>query len=184
MESPDKLGQLPKRTSAIIGACGEHYVAAYLSGHGLLVALPRAGVKGSDLFVADVDSGRPLRIQVKTATQAYGKYKGEMIYSWDTSFPSPQHCNSTTWYAYVWLNDWPEKPNQPEKLNLPEVFFVPSTEVAACMEKERGSYANKKEWRTFFWMRAEEAVKYKNGNGLSRLKEAMMTTASNSTSTG
>jgi hypothetical protein len=160
---------LAKTTSQIIGACGEHYVAAFLSRHGLLVALPRAGVKGSDLFVADADLGRPLRIQVKTGTQAYGKYKGELIYSWDTSEPEPQHCNETTWYAYVWLNEWPQKPN------LPEVFFVPSALVAACLEKEREANAGKKAWRSFFWMGAEEAKNHEGENGLKLLIDAMRT---------
>lgn len=37
---------MPKSSTAILAACGEHYVAAYLSGPiYLIVALPRAGVR-------------------------------------------------------------------------------------------------------------------------------------------
>jgi len=38
--------------TAITGACGEHYIAGYLSGHHLIVAMPRGGIPGSDLFVS------------------------------------------------------------------------------------------------------------------------------------
>ena len=47
-----------KRPSVIIGACGEHYLASYLSGFGLIVAMPRAGIPGCDLLVATSKGGR------------------------------------------------------------------------------------------------------------------------------
>ena len=40
-----------KADNAILGSCGEHYIAAYLSGYGLIVAMPRGGMPGFDLFV-------------------------------------------------------------------------------------------------------------------------------------
>ena len=48
--------------TAITGACGEHYIAGYLSGHHLIVAMPRGGIPGSDLFVAKESGGPALRV--------------------------------------------------------------------------------------------------------------------------
>jgi hypothetical protein len=41
-----------KTASAIVGASGEHYVAGYLSGLSLIVAMPRAGIPGCDLLIS------------------------------------------------------------------------------------------------------------------------------------
>lgn len=159
---------MPKLSSAIIGACGEHYVAAYLSRNDLLVALPRAGVKGSDLFVAAVESGRPLRIQVKTAIDPKGTLQGREFYSWFTNCPTIEHCTDTTWYAYVSLNAWPQTDD------LPEVFFVPSGEVLKRLTVERDkNIEKKKENPTFFWAYSEELIPYKGAIGLTAMREAM-----------
>ncbi len=42
---------MSKIPSTILCACGEHYVASYLSGTGLVVALTRRGVPATDLIV-------------------------------------------------------------------------------------------------------------------------------------
>ena len=42
---------MSKVPSTILGACGEHYVASYLSGMGLVAALTRRGVPATDLIV-------------------------------------------------------------------------------------------------------------------------------------
>lgn len=154
------------KSTSLIGTCGEHLVAAYLSGHELQVGLPRGGAKGSDLFVADEDMGRPLRVQVRTGSN-FGMYKGELIYSWDTSCPTPEHCVDTTWYAYIYLNGWPNEPK------LPEFFFVPSAKVLTCMQVEEAANAGKPQWRTFFWMGVDDAAHHKNETGLKLLKAAM-----------
>src|SRR5208282_5221307 len=91
-----------------IGACGEHYVAAYLSGCGLIVAMPRAGIPGSDLFVSQEKGGSTIRIQVKTGTQSVKSNKEEgKIYLWRTSLAAIERDDKYLWYAYVWLNSWP-----------------------------------------------------------------------------
>ncbi len=46
-----------KVATAIIGACGEHYVASYLSGLNLIVAMPRVGISGFDLIVSKEKQG-------------------------------------------------------------------------------------------------------------------------------
>lgn len=51
-----------KRATAIIGACGEHYIAAYLSGFDLIVAMPRGGIPGCDLLVTRESKGRAIRL--------------------------------------------------------------------------------------------------------------------------
>ena len=119
---------MTKTATAIVGACGEHYVAAYLSGHKLIVAMPRAGVPGTDLFVSLERGGRALRMQVKTGTQATKKDRElGQIYLWQTSYSAMKRDDKHLWYAYVWLKGWPKEDN------LPEVFFVPSKIVVDCL---------------------------------------------------
>src|SRR5262245_3745865 len=121
---------MSKPSTAILAACGEHYVASYLSGFQLIVALPRAGVPGCHLLVATKNPGPPGRIQVKTGTKSTKKDKREgPIYLWHTSFKVIENADPTLWYAYVWLRGWPEEDNHPE------VFFVPSDVVVKTMAK-------------------------------------------------
>src|SRR5688572_14909372 len=68
----------------LTGLCGEHYVAAFLAGCELEVAVPRGGAARSDLFVADTKRGRPVRVQVKSARDPYGAEKGVDFCSWAT----------------------------------------------------------------------------------------------------
>jgi len=154
-----------KRTAtAIVGASGEHYVAAYLSGFKLIVAMPRAGIPGCDLLVSSERNGRAIRLQVKTGTQATRKTKEEgEIYLWATSYAAIERNDQYLWYAYVYLNGWPNG----EK--LPEVFFVPSKIVVSCMKECR---ANKETW-PYFWMLAKDATKRKGYAGLKFLLNAL-----------
>ena len=150
-------------TTANTGACGEHYVASFLSGWGLIVALPRAGIKGSDLFVAEDDFGHPLRVQVKTGKQSHGSDKIGEYYVWDTSYKVIGRSDQSLWFVYVWLNGWPEKPN------LPELFFVPSNVVINHMKTQEAA----KKKRPFFWMYVKDAEDYRGVKGLTLLREAM-----------
>ncbi len=154
-----------KRTAtAIVGASGEHYVAGYLSGCGLIVAMPRAGIPGCDLLISSDRNGRALRLQVKTGRQATRKTREEgEIYLWETSYSTIERNDRHLWYAYVYLNGWPSGGN------LPEVFFVPSRIVVACMKECRDN----KETRPFFWMLAKDATKYKGAIGLKSLLNAL-----------
>ncbi len=154
-----------KRTAtAIIGASGEHYVAAYLSGYELIVAMPRGGIPGSDLFISSEKGGRAIRVQVKTGTQATRKTKEEgEIYLWATSYAAIDRDDKYLWYAYVYLNGWPNE------AKLPELFFVPSRIVVRCMKECR---ANKETW-PYFWMRVKDANKHKGRVGLKPLLNAL-----------
>jgi hypothetical protein len=153
-----------RTSTAIVGACGEHYIAAYLSAFKLIVAMPRGGIPGSDLFVSKEKGGPTIRVQVKTGTLSTKKLKGEgEIYLWATSYAAIERDDKHLWYAYVWLNSWPNKDN------LPHVFFVPSKIVVECMK------ACQKDGDTmpYFWMRVDDAKKYRGHSGLQPLLDAL-----------
>jgi hypothetical protein len=157
---------MEKVTSSIIGAAGEHYVAAMLSCCGLVVAMPRGGVPSTDLIVTRHVGGRAISIQVKTGTHSYENRKRkpeESYYHWDTGFKALDLSSDSHWYAYVFLNGWPS-----EQGALPQVFFVPSRVVAACLRKQREEGQKK---RMFFWMYEGEAEGYRDLKGYQKLIE-------------
>lgn len=148
----------------MIGASGEHYVAAYLSGFKLIVAMPRGGIPGADLFVTNEKGGHAIRIQVKTGTASTKKDKEVgPIYLWSTSYSAIERNDKYLWYAYVWLNGWPGSEN------LPQVFFVPAHVVVECISACR---KNGDSW-PYFWLRTEDALKYKGNTGMQSLLEAL-----------
>ena len=153
-----------KYSTAITGACGEHFVAAYLSGYRLIVAMPRGGIPGSDLFVTNERGGYALRIQVKTGTQSTRNTKwGGPIYLWSTSYAAIDRNDEHLWYAYVWLNGWPDGHG------FPEVFFVPSAVVVKCMEECK---AGNESW-PYFWLKVDEAQQYKGRKGLQPILDVL-----------
>ena len=155
---------MAKRATTIVGACGEHYVAAYLSGFELIVALPRAGVPGCDMLVTNQDGGHAIRIQVKTGTQSKRKKRvGRDIYLWATSFAAMKKNDKHLWYAYVWLNGWPQGEQ------APEIFFVPSDIVARVITE---CHDAKESW-PFFWLHVDEAQNYKGQAGLKGLLDSL-----------
>ena len=104
------MSSAEKLPPVIIGACGEHYVASLLSGSGLVVAMPRAGIPGCDLLVSTAKAGRALRVQVKTGTQASKTTREEgKIYLWATGYAAIDRDDRYLWYAYVWLKEWPRE---------------------------------------------------------------------------
>jgi len=120
-----------KICSAIKGATGEFYVAAYLSAQNLVVALPRGGVPSSDLLVTTSNGGKTVSLQIKTATQPANKNKryGEYL-TWAVSPKSrSKHCEGH-WYVFVDLKEWPNGKDQPE------LYFVPSCDVAESLKTE------------------------------------------------
>jgi len=152
-----------KRASVIIGAAGEHYAAGYLSGLGLIVAMPRAGIPGCDLLVASSKGGKAARLQVKTGTQSTKTTRESgRIYLWWTSPTVIKRTDQNLWYVYVWLNDWPHGEH------LPEVFFVPSKVVVKCLKQ----CVRDKEWPCF-WMRADDAEEFRGQSGLKLLLRAL-----------
>ena len=141
--------------TTIVGACGEHYVAAYLSGFGLITALPRSGIPGCDLLVTSKEGGYAVRIVVKTSNQALKRDKKlGKIHLWSTSASAIKLNDQHLWYAYVQLNDWPEKDT------TPEIFFVPS---AFVVERLAGDLTTK--W-PFFWLNVDETPQFRGNRGL------------------
>lgn len=113
-----------KNTTAITGATGEYYVAAYLSALGLVVALPRGGVPLFDLLAADPATGKSVSLQIKTGTSPLNSpKKGKPYYAWDVSKKVFEEPDATHWYAFVSLNDWPKSDTKPD------VFFVSAKDV-------------------------------------------------------
>jgi hypothetical protein len=154
-----------KKATAVIGACGEHYIAAYLSGHNLIVAMPRAGIPGFDLIVSREKEGHAIRVQVKTGTQSTRKTRNEGdMYLWPTSYSAIEHDDRYLWYAFVWLNNWPKDQN------LPEIFFIPSNVVVNVMKACR---AENDSWPCF-WITKDEAEKYRGYSGFQLLNSALV----------
>jgi hypothetical protein len=157
------MAALLKRPSTVIGACGEHYVASYLSGFGLIVAMPRAGILGCDLLVATSKSGQAARLQVKTGTQSTKTTRESgKIYLWWTSPTVIKRDDPNLWYAYVWLKEWPQGEQ------TPEVFFVPSKVVVKCLKQ----CVRDKEWPCF-WVRSEDAEVFRGKSGLKQLLKSL-----------
>ena len=119
-----------KISSAIKGATGEFYVAAYLSALNLVVALPRGGVPSSDLLVTTPNGSKTISLQVKTATQPENSHRryGDYL-TWAVSTKSRAINSENHWYVFVALRDWPTG-------NHPELYFVPSCDVAESLKSE------------------------------------------------
>lgn len=155
---------MKKYVTSLVGACGEHYVAACLSGHGFVVAMPRAGVPGCDMFVGQEKGGKAVRIQVKTGTKATKVTREEgKIYLWSTSYSALNRNTDDLWYAFVWLNDWPHIEHQPE------VFFVPAKRVLSYL---RSALKIKDKW-PYFWMKAKEAEKFRGEAGIKLMLKSL-----------
>lgn len=154
---------MAKKSTTILAACGEHYVAAYLSGFQLIVALPRAGVPGCDLLVASDQSGCSIQVQVKTGTRSKTTTKKEgLIYLWRTAFTAIEKECESLWFAYVWINGWPHGDVQPE------VFFIPSNFVAKVL-KECQDVGDE----PFFWMKEEDSTQFKGATGIKPLLRSL-----------
>jgi hypothetical protein len=156
---------MTKIATAVIGACGEHYVASYLSRLGLIVALPRAGVPGCDLLVTHQSGGKSIRLQVKTGTDLPRKDKSVgLILLWRTSFKVIDANLDNLWFAYVWLKeDWPKNEG-----TCPEVFFIPACDVAATLSQCRDD--GEGEW---YWITVDGSKRYKGLNGFNLMSKSL-----------
>jgi hypothetical protein len=157
------MQDIPK---TIIGACGEHYVAALLSGLGLIVALPRGGVPTADLVVSDTYCESSVAVQVKTGTNPWNPNRKDpqgSYFAWETGAKVIGRVSPSFWYAFVSLNGWPESERSPQ------VFFVPSQEVSSVVRSEQLEGHK----RLFFWMYAENAKACTGSLGAQRLIEQL-----------
>jgi hypothetical protein len=149
----------------ILGACGEYYVAAYLSGMGLTVTVTRGGTSAIDLMVTSGPCGNPHSIQVKSASGCHlgpQNKPGEQYWAWQVGDKAATIACAHYWYAFVSLEDWPQTEGSPS----PKVFFVESKFVAERVKSNIGS----PEW---FWMSEEEAKAHCWLAGYQELKAAI-----------
>ena len=151
-----------KVNRSIRGVCGEHFVAAYLSGMGLVVGVTSGGAPATDLFATSESGKRTVSLQVKTggiSCHDTRKKKPENSgWKWPTkteNSPSPSR-----WYAFVFAGDWPVGKD------FPRVFFVPSETVA-----QKGLDPEISE--SWFWISEVEAEQYEGENGYALLAKAL-----------
>lgn len=167
-----------KISSAIKGATGEFYVAAYLSALNLVVALPRGGVPSSDLLVTTPSGGKTISLQIKTATTQGNRYRKCDYLTWAVSAKSRTINFVSHWYVFVDLRDWPQGQDPPE------LYFVPSCDVAESLETE---WNKRDETRLFFPLfietnaeteiyapRGKIASYYKGMDGFRRMNEQLV----------
>jgi hypothetical protein len=158
---------MAKLQSAILCPCGEHYVASYLSGMGLVVALTRAGSPATDLIVTSVTGGRSVSLQVKAGgLYSYSVYKRKPEnnqWTWRVGKKAMDRAKDLYWFAFVYIGDWPQRQDSP----APRVFFVPSKIVA---KKLRSNDKSQQDW---FWMLEDEAEPYCGMAGYKKLKKAI-----------
>ena len=166
-------------SSAIKGATGEFYVAAYLSALNLVVALPRGGVPSSDLLVTTPNGGKTITLQIKTASQPTNSHRryGDYL-TWAVSTKSRAINCESHWYVFVDLQDWPNGKYHPE------LYFVPSCDVAESLKTE---WNKPDETRLFFPLFKEikteaeaytpsgmVAADYKGTDGFRKLREQLV----------
>ena len=154
---------MTKVPPTILGACGEYYVASYLSGMGLVVALTRKGTPTTDLMVTSESGGHSISLQVKSGgSYSHVVYKRKPKYNywvWRTGRKAMFRPNRSHWYAFVYVGDWPHGKD------LLQVFFVPSKVVA-----DRVKTSNQKEW---FWIYDVDTTPYCGLEGFRKLKKAI-----------
>ncbi len=155
---------MPKVSNQILCACGEHYVASYLSGMRLVVALTRAGAPATDLIVTSETGERSVSLQVKTggmySHETYKKKPENNAWKWHTGSKAAALSSESRWYAFVFVGDWPSGGA------IPEVFFVPS-EVVAQKARDPNISAG------WFWILEAEAEKYRGLKGYGKLANAL-----------
>ena len=141
---------MTKRSTALTGAAGEHYVAYKLSAMGYAVAMTRGGSPTVDLMVGDL-SGHAVSIQVKTSWHARREPVRSSVknrWEWDVSHKAINIRSDTILYAFVDLKGNPD--------NTPDVFIVPSHVVADVVANMRPN-----EPRPMIWLRDAEAEQYR-----------------------
>jgi hypothetical protein len=151
--------------TSIRSACGEHYVASYLSGMGLVVGITKAGAPATDLIATSEFGEKSASIQVKTGgihSHIIRKRKPENnAWCWRAGV-RPKRSSKSHWYAFVYVGDWPSGGE------MPEVFFVPSKVVA-----EKALDPNIVEG--WFWISESEAEQYRGKVGYQRLESSLKT---------
>ena len=155
-----------KIDNAVRGACGEHFVASYLSGLGLVVALTKGGSPTTDIIVTSELAGRSISLQVKTggssSRETYKRKPENNCWIWRAGTRAISAASESHWYAFVYAGDWPASDN------LPEIFFVPSSVVVKRLSEQRESQ------RDWFWMYDADAQEYRGVKGYEKLAKCLV----------
>lgn len=133
------------------GTAGEHYVMYRLARMGYLPALTRGGSPSVDILVANSDGTRTIAIQVKTSTSAWYQYARDTekpnYWIWDVNNRATTLRADRLFYAFVDLR------NGSDEKKEPEVFIVPSNDVADLVKEDHTKY--------MFWIYEEDVHKYR-----------------------
>lgn len=144
---------MPKRATSLTGAAGEHYVAYKLSAMGYPAALTRGGSPVIDLMVGDISGNGSISIQVKTSNSARrvhkrDKNKDKDRWEWDVGSKGRKLKGESIFYAFVNLKGTPSAIKNPH----PEVFIVPSEDVASYLDRPMSRY--------MFWIKDKDKERY------------------------
>lgn len=140
---------MAKRATTLTGAAGEHYVAYKLSAMGYPTALTRGGSPVIDLMVGDLSGNGSVSIQVKTSNSARrihkrDKNKTKDRWEWDVGSKGKKLKGEAIFYAFVNLKGTPGSNKNPH----PEVFIVPSVDVAQFLDRPMSRY--------MFWIKDKD----------------------------
>jgi len=160
---------MAKPDRAIIGNCGEYYVAAYLSGMGAKVVVERVNAPVKDLKVRF--GGHSVNVQVKCG-RAYNfvikkKNPEKNYWVWQAGKKCMNISDKDHWYAFVSIGAGERGPTWPESECPPKVFFVPSKIVAKTLRN------NDQKQTMWFWMDERVAAGYCGLTGFRKFKKAI-----------
>ena len=156
---------MAKFQTSITGACGEHFVASYLSAMGFVVALTRAGTPSTDIIVTSVGGGRSISLQVKTGRSqnrvTYKKDSSKDYWVWRAGAKAIERSNKYHWYAFAALGDWQQVDESPS------LFFVPSKRVTSRLRE------NAEAQREWFWLSDDEAETCRGVAGVRQMSKLL-----------
>lgn len=119
-----------KKSKALVGIAGVHFVAAALSQRGYIVALTSRNTEGIDILASSPDGSNTISIQVKTSDDSNRK---SFSRSWWMNKKSEGVFSDSLFYVFVDL-----KPEQ-----IPDFYVVPSKVVAEYIKQDYETYMKK-----------------------------------------
>ena len=120
-----------KGTQNEVGLAGEFHVLAQLLQRGYSAHPTLGNTKGMDILVVDQESGRMLKVEVKTARHALHAPTKRAWWQWPLSSRAEEIGNPNLVYCFVHLG---------EAGVLPRFFLVPSEVVADHCSKEHAEW--------------------------------------------
>ena len=123
--------KMPAISNTLIGAAGEHLVAAQLSIRGFSVGLTRGGSRAVDLLASNADGSHSVAIQVKTSCEAREerkKLKENSHWTFMMSTSDIQKMESALIYVFVSLNG--------QSVEASDYFIIPGDIVSQRLEEK------------------------------------------------